>query len=266
MKLKLFLLATSAVALASCSSDAVVEDNAADNAIQFSAAAGKASRAADYYCNANLPADFHVWASVNGKQYFADETYAKGEGSTYSITGGVERYWPNEEISFFAAKNYDAFNWNVATASTMTTTPTNTPLKHRITRQLNHSSRSRSNNPVHHRRSQLVVHTRQVGKENHANTVHQLRRTQHAVYVPHCLRHASSANERPNTSERIRKGHILESEGLVGFEDVVEVENDGAGDALPNNGRNRRLVLELDLSRTVREEIREKRHSGAHSA
>ena len=152
------------------------------------------------------------------------------------------------------------------TASTMTTTPTNTPLKHRITRQLNHSSRSRSNNPVHHRRSQLVVHTRQVGKENHANTVHQLRRTQHAVYVPHCLRHASSANERPNTSERIRKGHILESEGLIGFEDVVEVENDGAGDALPNNGRNRRLVLELDLSRTVREEIREKRHSGAHSA
>ena len=123
MKLKLFLLATSAVALASCSSDAVVEDNAADNAIQFSAAAGKASRAADYYCNANLPADFHVWASVNGKQYFAGETYAKGEGSTYSITGGVERYWPNEEISFFAAKNYDAFNWNVATASTMTITP-----------------------------------------------------------------------------------------------------------------------------------------------
>ena len=123
MKLKLFLLATSAVALASCSSDAVVEDNAAGNAIQFSAAAGKASRAADYYCNANLPADFHVWASVNGKQYFANETYAKGEGSTYSITGGVERYWPNEEISFFAAKNYDAFNWNVATASTMTITP-----------------------------------------------------------------------------------------------------------------------------------------------
>lgn len=125
MKLKLFLLATSAVALASCSSDAVVEDNAAANTIQFSAAAGKASRAADYYCNAKLPADFHVWASVNNKQYFADETYAKGEGEskTYSITGGVERYWPNEEISFFAAKNYDTFTWNPAAASKMTFTP-----------------------------------------------------------------------------------------------------------------------------------------------
>ena len=127
MKLKLFLLATSAVALASCSSDAVVEDQQAANAIQFSAVAGKASRAADYYCNQNLPADFHVWASVNGKQYFADETYAKGEGDSkiYSITGGVERYWPNDEISFFAAKNYDAdgFTWNPAAASKMTFTP-----------------------------------------------------------------------------------------------------------------------------------------------
>lgn len=125
MKLKLFLLATSAVALASCSSDAVVEDNAAGNAIQFSATAGKASRAADYYCNANLPANFHVWASVNGKQYFADETYALGTGTTYSIVGGVERYWPNEEIQFFAAKNYDenGFTWNVNEASTMKMTP-----------------------------------------------------------------------------------------------------------------------------------------------
>lgn len=132
MKLKLFLLATSAVALASCSSDAVVEDNAAANTIQFSAAAGKASRAADYYCNKNLPADFHVWASVkneNGtlKQYFADETYAKGTTEAtktiYSITGGIDRYWPNEEIQFFAAKNYDAFNWQAATNSTMTITP-----------------------------------------------------------------------------------------------------------------------------------------------
>ena len=127
MKLKLFLLATSAVALASCSSDAVVEDNAAGNAIQFSAVAGKASRAADYYCNKNLPDEFHVWASVNGNQYFADEVYAKGTTestkTTYSIKSGVERYWPNDEIHFFAAKNYDTFAWNVATASKMTFTP-----------------------------------------------------------------------------------------------------------------------------------------------
>ena len=129
MKLKLFLLATSAVALASCSSDAVVEDNAAGNAIQFSAVAGKASRAADYYCNKNLPAEFHVWASVNNKQYFANEVYAKGTTEStktiYSITGGVERYWPNEEIHFFAAQNYDdnGFTWNPAAASKMTFTP-----------------------------------------------------------------------------------------------------------------------------------------------
>lgn len=117
MKLKLFLLATSAVALASCSSDAVVEDNAAGNAIQFSATANQASRAADYYCNNALPADFHVWASVNKKQYFADEVYAQGTTeltkTTYSIKNGVERYWPNEEISFWALKNHQNQVWNV---------------------------------------------------------------------------------------------------------------------------------------------------------
>lgn len=117
MKLKLFLLATSAVALASCSSDAVVEDQQAANAIQFSATANQASRAADYYCNANLPADFHVWASVNKKQYFADEVYAQGTTestkTTYSIKGGVERYWPAEEVSFWALKNHQNQVWKV---------------------------------------------------------------------------------------------------------------------------------------------------------
>ena len=114
MKLKLFLLATSAVALASCSSDAVVEDQQAANAIQFSAVAGKASRAADYYCNNNLPADFHVWASVNNKQYFADENFAKeGATTSYKITGGTDRYWPAEEVSFWALKNHQNQDWKV---------------------------------------------------------------------------------------------------------------------------------------------------------
>ena len=114
MKLKLFLLATSAVALASCSSDAVVEDNAAGNAIQFSATANQASRAADYYCNNALPADFNVWASVNGKQYFANENFAKeGTTTSYKITGGTDRYWPAEEVSFWALKNHQNQVWKV---------------------------------------------------------------------------------------------------------------------------------------------------------
>ena len=114
MKLKLFLLATSAVALASCSSDAVVEDNAAGNAIQFSATANQASRAADYYCNNALPADFNVWASVGGKQYFANENFAReGATTSYKITGGTDRYWPAEEVSFWALKNHQNQVWKV---------------------------------------------------------------------------------------------------------------------------------------------------------
>ena len=113
MKLKLFLLATSAVALASCSSDAVVEDNAAGNAIQFSATANQASRAADYYCNNALPADFNVWASVGGKQYFANENFAReGATTSYKITG-TDRYWPAEEVSFWALKNHQNQDWKV---------------------------------------------------------------------------------------------------------------------------------------------------------
>lgn len=114
MKLKLFLLATSAVALASCSSDAVVNDAQSNNAIKFSATANQASRAADYYCNNALPADFNVWASVNGKQYFANENFAEEDNTTsYKITGGTDRYWPAEEVSFWALKNHQNQDWKV---------------------------------------------------------------------------------------------------------------------------------------------------------
>ncbi len=123
MKLKLFLLATSAVALASCSSDAVVEDQQAANAIQFGVTTGNASRAASYYCNNDKPAQFNVWAKVKQgeafKTYFENESFVKKDATTWTIASGVERYWPNEEISFYAAKNDDkdghefaTVNWN----------------------------------------------------------------------------------------------------------------------------------------------------------
>ena len=124
MKLKLFLLATSAVALASCSSDAVVEDQQAANAIQFGVTTGNASRAASYYCNNDKPAQFNVWAKVKQgdafKTYFENESFVKKtDAATWTIASGVERYWPNEEISFYAAKNDDkdgaefaTVNWN----------------------------------------------------------------------------------------------------------------------------------------------------------
>ena len=124
MKLKLFLIAASAMALASCSSDEVVKNNEDANAIQFSVVANNASRAADYYCNSVKPADFVVSASVGGKMYFDQEIFKTADnGASYQIFGDL-RYWPAAEITFVAAKNCDgdAFTFNAETGSTFTMT------------------------------------------------------------------------------------------------------------------------------------------------
>ena len=62
--MKKVLLGTLAVlTLAACSKDEVVQQNPND-AIGFTATTGKAvSRAADGFCNADLPTDFFVWAN-----------------------------------------------------------------------------------------------------------------------------------------------------------------------------------------------------------
>lgn len=92
--------------LAACSKDEVVQQNPND-AITFSATTNKAiSRAADGYCNNELPTDFQVWAEVDNKNYFAQERYVKS-GDVYVISGAV-RYWPEsttQKINFFAACN-----------------------------------------------------------------------------------------------------------------------------------------------------------------
>ena len=114
MKLKLFLLATSAVALASCSSDAVVEDQQAANAIQFGVTTGNASRAASYYCNNDKPTQFNVWAATDGKTYFENESFSqKGGKGNWTIDGDFARFWPSTEVSFFAVKNQTAYKGDV---------------------------------------------------------------------------------------------------------------------------------------------------------
>lgn len=105
--MKKVLLGTLAVlTLAACSKDEVVQQNPND-AISFTATTNKAiSRAADGYCNNELPTDFQVWAEVDNKNYFAQERYVKS-GDVYLISGAV-RYWPEsttQEINFFAACN-----------------------------------------------------------------------------------------------------------------------------------------------------------------
>ena len=120
MKLKFFLMATAAMTLAtSCSSDAVVEEQQAANAIQFGVTTGNASRAASYYCNNDKPTQFNVWAATAGKTYFENESFSqKGGKGNWTIDGDFARFWPSTEVSFFAVNNgkgaasFATVNWN----------------------------------------------------------------------------------------------------------------------------------------------------------
>ena len=113
-------MATAAMTLAtSCSSDAVVEDQQAANAIQFGVTTGNASRAASYYCNNDKPTQFNVWAATDGKTYFENESFSqKGGKGNWTIDGDFARFWPSTEVSFFAVNNgkgdasFATVNWN----------------------------------------------------------------------------------------------------------------------------------------------------------
>lgn len=109
--MKKVLLGTLAVlTLAACSKDEVVQQNPND-AISFSVVTNKAvSRAADGYCNETKPGDFDVWAKVgsgaSAKDYFAQTNYHEDGGSWVITSSEGVRYWPNDAVDFFAAKNY----------------------------------------------------------------------------------------------------------------------------------------------------------------
>ena len=106
MKKHLVLGALAVLALAACTKSEVVELNKG-NEISLTAVTGKnLTKAADGYCNNNLPGDFQVWASTTtGKKvYFKNETYTDYSGTYKSATA---HYWPAENLDFFAAKNHN---------------------------------------------------------------------------------------------------------------------------------------------------------------
>lgn len=112
--MKKVLLGTLAVlTLAACSKDEVIQQNPNDE-ISFSVTTNKAmSRAANGYCNKSLPDKFNVWANikvagepVSYKPYFSGDEYKQDETTpTKYINTTINRYWPNEKVSFFACKN-----------------------------------------------------------------------------------------------------------------------------------------------------------------
>lgn len=105
MKKHLVLGALAVLALAACTKSEVVELNKG-NEISLTAVTGKnLTKAADGYCNSAMPNDFAVWAATDGKKYFEAQTYTR-DGSTNTYKSASHRYWPENAVDFFAAKNY----------------------------------------------------------------------------------------------------------------------------------------------------------------
>lgn len=101
MKTKFFFALGAAALLASCSNDVVVDAPAAGT-IEFTATAGKASRAAGFD-GSNIAADgntFKVWGFTT-----TGANYGNGMVVTYNEakwTNGTPTFWPNEPLNFYA--------------------------------------------------------------------------------------------------------------------------------------------------------------------
>ena len=109
---KVLFSAAMALVLVSCSRDEVIEINRDSDEIRFGVVTDAATRAADVYCNNNLPGAFNVWAKYNNATYIDGDLIQK-EGTAWVNKTGV-RYWPETgEVEFYAHVNAGtAFQWN----------------------------------------------------------------------------------------------------------------------------------------------------------
>lgn len=106
---KILFSAAMALVLVSCSRDEVIEINRDSDEIRFGVVTDAATRAADVYCNNNLPGAFTVYANHNGKTYIDGDLIQK-DGTAWVNNTGV-RYWPEGNVSFYAHVNGTGFTW-----------------------------------------------------------------------------------------------------------------------------------------------------------
>lgn len=120
MKKILFSVALT-LGLVACSHDEVIDVNRNGDEIKFGVVTDVTTRAADVYCNNNMPGAFNVWAIAyvdngdtpvtHGAPYIVKDAIVK-DGTAWKNTSGV-RYWPNGTLKFWAAVNEgDYFEWN----------------------------------------------------------------------------------------------------------------------------------------------------------
>ena len=100
------------MAMASCSQDETIGINHDGDEITFNVVTNNATRAADVFCNQNLPGGFYVSAISDGKTYI-DKDYVTGSNGNWTNTSGT-RYWPETAVDFYAHVNGEAsYKWSV---------------------------------------------------------------------------------------------------------------------------------------------------------
>ena len=104
---KIIFTALAASALLSCSKDQVIEQNRANDEIEFSIAADNQTKAAQVYCANNLMTEFTVYSSYkegeNTKWYIQGDKIVKDGASWKNST--ATRYWTAHKHNFYAVVN-----------------------------------------------------------------------------------------------------------------------------------------------------------------
>lgn len=121
MKKSMFLVAIAATALASCTSDDLVQVNNG-NEIKFAIAADNDSRAATVFCNNNLMPGFQVYAGYQNNGAWS--TFIEEDLITVlsdgKCTQSETRYWPEEgTLDFYGLVNLNGDGFTLESASNL---------------------------------------------------------------------------------------------------------------------------------------------------
>lgn len=103
---KILLGCVMVAALASCSNDdTILEKKTDDSSIKFDVITQGATRAEDIFCNANMPGQFKVYATIDGQTFINGDiisnTASAGEAAKWENLS-ANRYWPDSSVDFFA--------------------------------------------------------------------------------------------------------------------------------------------------------------------
>lgn len=162
---KVLFSAAMALVLVSCSRDEVIEINRDNDVIEFGVVTDAATRAADVFCNNNLPGAFTVYANHNGQTYIDGDSIEKDDNAWVNKSG--VRYWPEGNVSFYAHVNAgDKFTWTSGNVPTIInyTVPTAVGEQKDLLYAVKSQSEGQVNLNFRHALSQIVFQAKNTNK------------------------------------------------------------------------------------------------------